>query len=1063
MQRQRLAQDADTEDEARQSTITVTGSRIQKQDFVANSPITTVDAEAFELTGTINTEDLLNTLPQLVPGFGKSSNNPGDGTATADLRGLGTTRTLVLVDGKRMIPTRQTGVVDLNNIPAAMIERVEVITGGASAVYGSDAVAGVINFIMKDDFEGVEIRTGYEASLEHGDAELYSIDLTAGTNFADGRGNVTTNIGYVNRKSVFQGDRDATTLSNTGNDTFAGGVRTVVPGFGETGSSGVPGGHIFDEESHFLNFDFTALGFEAPGVGITIAGAPVTIVPIGTPVADIDITNGCGVGNGGTNGLGLTDPDGSLNIVDTAENEGEGDGNTDVEISIGGDVFCGGQLLFTGAGQPVPWINGGPGNSRYNYAPSNYLQLPQERFISTTLFNYDITSDATIYGRASASFNQVPQELAPTPAFTTIVTQLDNPFLSADAVTLFTAAGNTSIALFDQDILDAQAALVGETDADIIAGLNADIAAANAGIAGIDTDGDGTPDQTSLFIGRRMVETGSRKSNDDFFSFQYQVGLKGDLTESVGYDVYIQQGRTQRNADLEGDMSASRFVQAANVTDDGTGTAVCVDASNGCAPINVFGPGNVDAAAIAFITAPLNAKTEYNQIVFGAALDGNTEGFLELPGGPIGWAAGVEYREEDSDFRPSDALGRGDLLGFNSAARLQGGFDVYDIFAEFYAPILSDVPFAETLAIEGAYRYSDYSTVGGVEAFKIGGEWAPSDQVRFRALYNTAVRAPNINELFSPQNNGFPTANDPCSASQTPSGTVATLCTATGVPNVGTYQQRNVQVEGLFGGNPNLESEEAETITAGVVFAPAFLEGFTASIDYYNIEITDYITNFGGGVANVLANCYDTAADGVNPTADPNNPFCAAISRAGGGEPIVSVTSQNVASQEIAGIDFQAQYGFELQQVPGSFNVAYVATYLDKWEFLADETADIQDCAGFFGQTFCGDPIPEYKHTMVLNWNKDQLTTNLRWRYIGETQDDGPANTFDVETLDGISYIDLDFAYDLNDTVRLQLGIDNLLDTEFQQLGDNSQQANTYPSTYDVFGRKIFLGAKFTF
>ena len=183
-------------EEAQLEEVVVTGSRIRRADYVANAPVATLGADQIELTATVNTEQLLNTMPQMVPGFDGTSNNPGNGTATVDLRGLGSNRTLVLINGTRAVPTTQGGSVDINNIPTALIERVEVLTGGASAVYGSDAVAGVVNFVLKDDFEGVAFNINTEQT-EEGDAELTSVDLTIGGNIADGRGNIVINAQYT--------------------------------------------------------------------------------------------------------------------------------------------------------------------------------------------------------------------------------------------------------------------------------------------------------------------------------------------------------------------------------------------------------------------------------------------------------------------------------------------------------------------------------------------------------------------------------------------------------------------------------------------------------------------------------------------------------------------------------------------------------------------------------------------------------------------------------------------------------------------------------------------------
>lgn len=926
--------------EARQETVTVTGSRIAKQDFVSNSPIATVDAEVFELTGSVNTEDVLNTLPQAIPGFDRTSNNPGGGYATANLRGLGSSRTLVLVDGKRFVPTTSGGVVDLNNIPPALIERVEVVTGGASAVYGSDAVAGVVNFILKDDFEGFEANIGYESTLEYGDAEYYTADITMGTNFDDGRGNVTMNIGYTNRKAVFQGDRDFSffALGDSGDTLVAG------------GSSGVPAGHLFD------SFDFTALGLADP------ANCP-----------------------------------------------------TGTTLSSGA---CVGQAIFDGANGFRPWINSGDGNDRYNYAPVNYLQLPQERFNTTSVASYDINPDTEVYARFTGAFNQVPQQLAPTPAFTTIQVGVDNPFLS-----------------------DTAAAAIAQLD----------------GVYG-DPAGDGL---ALPYIGRRMVETGTRESHDDFFAFQIQTGLTGTLAGSVDYDIFFQTGRTQDNVDLTGDISLGRFLQAVDATTDADGNIVCRDQSGGCVPMNIFGEGNISDEAADWVSAGLSSKSEYNQTVFGMNFSGSTEGLFELPGGPVGWAVGAEYREEDFAFRPDDNLGTGNLLGFNSAPPLEGGFDVYDLYTEFYAPILADMPGVELLAIEGAFRVSEYSTVGQTETYKLGGEYSPIDGLRFRGLYNTAVRAPNISELFSTVSNGFPAATDPCSATSDPVGAgIAALCTATGVPNVGLYEQRNSQIEGLFGGNPDLDPEEAETYTVGVVYEPHFVDGLTVAVDYYDIEITDYVTTLAGGVQGILNQCYLPAN---NPNQDPNTIFCQATNRnANSGEPLVMANLANAGSLETSGIDIQVDYTFEVEAVPGTFGVNYTGLVLDSWTFYAFDGAEPDNCKGQFG-LFCDDPIPEYKHNMSFSWADGPFSALLRWEFIGEVADDDDATDYVVEDLDATSYFTLSGSWDVNDNLRLTLGIDNLLDEEPPIIGDNQEQANTYPATYDPFGRTIYGSAKIRF
>ncbi len=215
--------------------IVVTGSRIKRRDFITPSPLTTIDRDDIGFAGQATIEETLNQMPQVSPSFGRASNNPGTGTAAIDLRGLGPGRTLTLLNGRRVGGTFTGSAVDLNNIPQFLIERVEIITGGTSAVYGSDAIAGVVNFITRDDYKGF----GVEASMsmaEPGDAETYDINVAYGLDFADGRGNVTLFGNYCDRKPLLAGDREFTATPYW--DDWEGNLV-------ESGSSRVPAGIIY--------------------------------------------------------------------------------------------------------------------------------------------------------------------------------------------------------------------------------------------------------------------------------------------------------------------------------------------------------------------------------------------------------------------------------------------------------------------------------------------------------------------------------------------------------------------------------------------------------------------------------------------------------------------------------------------------------------------------------------------------------------------------------------------------------------------------------------------------
>ena len=915
-----LAQDDGAEE---LEEIITTGSRIKRKDFTSNAPVATVGFEQIEMTGTVNTESLLNTLPQAVPGLDRTSNNPGNGTATVNLRGLGSNRTLVLINGTRVVPTSSGGSVDINSIPNALIDRIEVLTGGASAVYGSDAVAGVVNFILKDNFEGVQINAGFEQTFDS-DAGIYSSDITVGANTADGRGNVTLNFAYTDRDDLFQGDRAFSSVAQF--DDGAGGLE---PG----GSSGIPGTSIFAG----------ALGIFSPdSFGVTF------------------------------------DPDGSIRPFDTD----------------------------------------GAVNDFYNYAPVNYIQLPQTRYQATALGHFDLSDRATAYARTHFTSSKVPQQLAPTPIFQTSTFTLDgNPFL--------TAASQAELQVFGD---------------------------------GVDTDGDGIDDTGTAFLRRRLLEVGPRISDSTFMSFQVQGGIKGEITDSWDFDAYVQVGNVSGSETQSGNVDRVRFDQALLLDlSDPTG-ATCVNPSgsgstSACAPINIWGQGNISPEGAAYINTRVSSAFDYEQTIFGLNLTGDLGGF-ELPGGVIGTALGFEYIEDEFDFRPSQALASGNIAGFNGSPPVSGKFDVSSLYAEFYVPIL------DNLDMELAYRSSDYSTAGSVESYKLSGSWAPIESLRFRGGYNRAVRAPSIGELFSPQGENFPGATDPCSANGAPDAATTAVCLATGVPaNVVGTPAINLaagQVRAIVGGNPALQAEEADTYTFGFVFQPDFVEGLSFSVDYFDIEIEEFVAAFGGGANNILDVCYNDATVG-----GAGSPFCNVVTRRADGtiESVLEL-SQNVALVTLKGVDVMASYDMDF--MGGDLRVNYIGTVTTESDFEAFVGADMIECAGNFGVD-CGEPLPEYKHRATANWSNDDWTTMLSWRYVGEVNDDDLDTVYTVDKISGFSYFDLAGTYHFSDNYHLTVGIDNVADKSPPVIGDNDEQANTYPATYDVFGRTYFIRASATF
>ena len=929
--------------------IVVTGSRIARPDLVSSSPVATVGEKELEQSGVVNTENLLNTLPQAVPGITSTVNNGSNGTATVNLRGLGSNRTLVLVDGKRQTPTTQAGSVDLNLIPPALIKRIEVVSGGGSAVYGSDAIAGVVNFILKTDFEGMEVSAGYQAT-DDGEAPIYSGDVTFGANFADRKGNVVLSLGYNKREALTQGERGGMLFRAWGDNAARNGLVPSGSGANEQGTVAA-----------FVSGRFIAL----PGVTDNPANA------------------------------GLFLPDGNVRLYNAT-------------------------------------------NDTYNFAPVNYVQTPQERFSVTSLASYEIKPGLTAYAKGNFVSSRVTAQLAPTPAGnrTFRFSLGNNPFLTTAAKTALNSLGSTTSYTIP-------------TSSSWAAGTYTDV----------DTDGDGIFETVTGVFNKRLSDVGPRISEYNFTGFQVQLGLKGDI-EAIngGFDSYFQYGNTHGSNSLLGDTSIARIQQGLLLNAAGTG---CLDPSGGCVPVNIFGQGTMSRAAANFIGTRINSSQDYEQLYAGFNFYGDTANLFSLPAGPIGFAVGGEYRAEDFAFNPSQDLAVGNLTGFNASPPVSGNFDVYEAYAELLIPVLKDLPLVKSLDLELAGRVSDYTTQPSpVETYKVAGTWKPFDDLLLRASYNKAIRAPSVGELYAPQSNGFPTATDNCSARAAPNAATRQACINSGVSSsvVGLINA-NQQTQTLSGGNPNLSPEEAKTITYGFAYTPSWLSNFSITGDYFSIEVTDAIANFGGSAANVMNVCYGSRVNG-----NPSSPYCSAISRlANGSIDFISLTAQNVATIKTEGFDIGITYRTTLEELglPDWGSLSFRSLYTNTWEYTTtpDEVSAPIKCADKFG-TRCGNPIPRHKLRSAVNWKMNQFGLNLVWNHLDDVQDDSAA-VFTVEKIGAKNYWDLSGDWEVTDNLAFTGGIKNLTQEAYPILGGNASNSNSgYPATYDVLGRTFFLNAR---
>jgi iron complex outermembrane receptor protein len=989
-----MAQDAEEEE-----AIVVTGTRLVRQDFEAISPITTVGSEQLELTATLTTDSLLNELPQIVPGNTRTSNNAGgEDFATVDLRGLGTTRTLVLVNGERIPASSTTGVVDLNTIPASLISRIEVVTGGASAVYGSDAVAGVINFVLKDDYEGGEVTVTYGAEMETGNAAEFEINGLVGGNFANGRGNMTAYASYYNREGVYQSEYDYSRLSAA--VCYDGAV----------------------EPSYFV-CDDTA---EAIANGWLVS--PSLPGGSGTPPWGW-------ITNSATNPFGAVG--GGLSVSLPGQFAAA---NTDCNPATAGVAVNTGNLSFNDAGQLTPRFTSAycripersNGSSRYNFAPDNFLILPAERIALTATGHYDITDDVTLNILMNYTNSRTEVSLAPTPVtgLTITLTPAMRTLIQANAPDLWTAL---------------------QTRTNAYAPFTMD---------------------------RRTTELGNRYAFNENSAFYFLSNLEGSLGENWDWNLMASYGQSHFISRLVGSANKSAFLQGLagcqgldagpdnilNTVDDVAAPLPGLRA--GCEPIDIFGPDTLTDSMVNFLSTTTFSQT----IVEENRIAGYVRGDLfELPAGPVATVFGFEYRDSQLQFRVDNEQKQGNIYGFNALQDQQGSIDVYELYTEVAVPLISEQAFAHYLGLEAGFRRSNYSSVGNVDTYKIGGEWAPVEWLRFRAVFNEATRAPNVFELFQNGDQGFPSVTDPCNdalGNQVACTTAPGTAAVPGAVYPG-FAQNNSQVQAFAFGNPNLTPEVAETLTYGFVFQPDWfpIGDLRATVDAYKIEITEVIA--ARGAQFWLNDCY------INGDV---NGGCARIVRDVNTGQVFSVdtTIANFASLETEGIDLQLEWSVPIG--PGQLTINELYSIIDSFTFSGTELSGTSS-AGI------GSAIPDFKSVLSVSYNVGDWTLFGRWSYVPEMNSSflgcrepgtpvfGCATPndvgigFDTGETPEASYFDVSARWNVTDNFTLTANIDNVTDEYPPQTPDGALggQANTDVQTYRVLGRTFAVSGRYRF
>jgi outer membrane receptor protein involved in Fe transport len=637
--------------------IVVTGTLIKNPNLVSSSPVTVVGQDELQLRQTNVAEEIIRDLPGVAPSIGSAVNNGNGGASYADLRGLGNFRNLVLLDGVRIVPSNFIGRVDLNNIPLALVERVDTLTGGAATTYGADAVSGVINFITRSDFAGMELSAS-EQITGKGDGNIFRVDATVGANFDDGRGNAVLSIGYQEADPVYQGAR----RFSVNNYTSTSGNKV---GSGTTGPA----------------------RFTRPGLGQN------TIVP----------------------STGLTRP-----YV----------GSTDA----------------------------------FNFNPYNIFQTPFKRYNIYGAGHYELADGIEFYTRGMFSKNTVNTIIAPSGIFGQLaLIPVSSPFLPAGARAQFCASND-----FDFNTPGVQTLTPAQCAA--------------AALATNPNDPNFRAFQTN--IGRRVVEAGPRISTYTTTMFDSRAGLRVGITDSIGLDLSGAYGESENTQQQSGYVSVSRLRTALYTTSPTTcnlGPSPTVPnptnpnlpplagagaGTNGCVPVNIFGAaGTISPAAVDFITAEAfnTQKSKLGQA--RALLSGDFGSSSPWAEDPIGFALGAEYRNYQA-AQTADTLSQtaGELGGAGGAVLpFKGGYDVREVYGEVIAPLVQHRPFFETLTVEAGLRYSAYKVDApskpsyNTTTYKAALTWEPFDGLKFRGNYQRAVRAPNIGELFAPNNTGLTT------------------------------------------------------------------------------------------------------------------------------------------------------------------------------------------------------------------------------------------------------------------------------------------------------------------
>lgn len=1055
--------------------ITVTGSRIPRRDFTANAPVTTVDQAMFEGTGSIGVESILNQLPQFTPAVTQFDSFDTENTAvntvgasTISLRGLGANRNLVLINGRRAMPVNPTMVVDTNTIPTSAIARVEVISGGASAVYGADAVGGVVNFILQDDFEGasVDVRAG---DTQHGGNQEVRISGLIGANIAGNRGNVMLGFERATRSEVFLWQRDWR-IEDTANPAIAGTqVFPTETWFDTLAPGNNPSQAVVD--SIFSDV--------SPGAVPNTARFYVNRTLDGTG------TVFTGLAQGATGVAGAYRYAGPFDV----DNYG----------------------AFAGLPFRVVQPDGGiKENTWYQLA-----SLPLERLSSFASGHFDVSDKVTITGQAMFTRTASSTRWGAT-SDTVGVWGAEVPFGSEIYAPSVTDLGDDGL----PNTGDAN-----ENMATLPAYLPGGLYQLNCPTVGGCTETQAwpvPPEVEALMMSRpnpnapiRVNRTqddlryqlgDARGSDNSTTTMQLSLGVQGELPGGTdSWDVTISTGRTDALNTLTGNVRLTTYRQLLASPNYGVGfigdpnpfgTGFAEGIPTCASGIPIVRHFNMSDDCIEMLHAPLQNQTNVEQSVVEANLIGD---LVEMKAGPLGYALGLSRREASYRYIPDNLIRNGStadtIAGTFPNTISSGEFDVNEVYGELLIPIVANGPTGvSSFSVELGARVSDWSVaqVGEVATYKTLIDWSITPRVRLRGGFNRAMRAPNLGELFlgrsqawnaqatlygdqCSQNAGVgPFSANPAISGPEQAARTEAICRAlmgaTGAfeyydnrpitdqpTNVGFFASAGTQ--NSFG-NPNVNEEQADTFTLGAVMD--LTDNWTMTVDYYSIEIEDMIAIESPDTA--YERCLSLA---LNPSGDPASSACRQISRNAttGGAANLDLSFTNQGRATVSGLDLQFNGTRMLGNGGLTFNI--VANYN-----IESKTQDRPGLAeiDWAGTRGCALQIEcqqyDYRLFTTINYFRGPWTLTLRHQFwpslLDATYADGAIGTPSPlgNINDSYQLFYLGGSYTFRDRYTLSFGIENLLDEDPPRVGGDPNNARfPIPPSHIVVGGNSGFGA----